>query len=52
MKQEPDFQFDDADVAKSWSKLQLDLVDEIPPPMVAQEIGLWVWLVWVLAHYS
>ena len=36
MKQEPDFQFDDADVAKSWSKLQLDLVDEIPPPMVAQ----------------
>ena len=36
LKQEPDFQFDDADVAKSWSKLQLDLVDEIPPPMVAQ----------------
>ena len=36
MKKEPDFQFDDADVAKSWSKLQLDLVDEIPPPMVAQ----------------
>ena len=36
LKQDPDFQFDDADVAKSWSKLQLDLVDEIPPPIVAQ----------------
>ena len=36
LKQEPDFQFDAADVAKSWSKLQLDLVDEIPPPMVAK----------------
>ena len=36
LKQEPEFQFDDADVAKSWSKLQLDLVDEIPPRVLAQ----------------
>ena len=36
MKQDPDFQFDDSDVAKSWSKLQLDLVDEIPPRVPAQ----------------
>ena len=36
MEQEPDFQFDDAHVAKAWSKLQLDLVDEIPPRVLAQ----------------
>ena len=36
LKQAPEFQFDDADVAKSWSKLQLDLVDEIPPRVLAQ----------------
>ena len=36
LKQEPDFQFDDADVANAWSKLQLDLVDEIPPRVLAQ----------------
>lgn len=36
LKQELDFQFDDAHVAKSWPKLQLDLVDEIPPPMAAR----------------
>ena len=36
LKQEPEFQFDDADVAKSWSKLQLDLVDETPPRVLAQ----------------
>ena len=36
LKQEPDYQFDDADVANAWSKLQLDLVDEIHPRVLAQ----------------
>ena len=36
LKQGPYFQFEDADVANAWSKLQLDLVDEIPPRVLAQ----------------
>jgi hypothetical protein len=36
LRQEPDFQFDDSDVATSWFKMQLDLVDDITPRMMTQ----------------
>jgi hypothetical protein len=36
LRQEPDFQFDNSDVATSWLKMQLDLVDDITPRMMTQ----------------
>ena len=36
LKLEPDFQWDDDDVTRSWSNLPLDIVDTVTPQVVAK----------------